>query len=160
MEQQVSSPPKPIMIGQLSNALHPSFAFLAGCQLDVFSPLANGSLSTEELADSLGVNPVKLKPLLYALVGAGLISMNGDEFSNTDEANHYLVKGKPTYIGGMHELLSTMWEAEMQTADSIRVGKPLAKRDYALSTKEELEKVFPRTSSTRRCRWSCHCATI
>lgn len=142
MEQQEQAIPKPITIGKLSSAVHPSFAFLAGCQLDVFSPLGKGPQTSAQIAEELGVSEEKLRPLLYALVSSELMTIDGDMFSNTDESNFYLVKGRPAYIGGMHELISTMWEAELLTAGSIRAGKPLAKHDYSESTEEELKKVF------------------
>jgi hypothetical protein len=36
------SPPQPTTIQKLSTAVYPSFAMLAGMQLDLFTPLANG----------------------------------------------------------------------------------------------------------------------
>jgi len=142
MDQKEQAAPKPMRIGKLSGAVHSSFAFLAGCQLDVFSPLGNGPKTPAQIAEALDVREDKLRPLLYALVASELMNVDDELFSNTDEANHYLVKGQPTYIGGMHELISTMWEAELLTASSIRAGKPLAKHDYSDSTEEELKKVF------------------
>jgi hypothetical protein len=38
------------------------------------------------------------------LVLIGLLRRDGERFSNGDEAAHYLVKGKPSYIGGTHEI--------------------------------------------------------
>ena len=57
--------------------------------------------------------------------------MEGDRFANTPEAEHFLVQGKPTYLGGRHENFSEMWEALLHTADTIRTGVPQCKRDFA-----------------------------
>src|SRR5262245_30178654 len=64
--------PQPTTIQQLASAVYPSFAMLAGMQLDVFTPLKDGPLTAAQLADMLGVNMEKLSRLLYALVIAGL----------------------------------------------------------------------------------------
>lgn len=137
-----SKTPRPTTIFNLTSAVHPAFAFLAGCQLDVFSPLSAGPLTAEEIADSLGVGATKLRSVLYALVASGLMKIDGDRFANTDEANHFLVRSSPAYLGGMHELLSIMWEAELKTDASVRTGKPQAKHDYEKASIDELEQVF------------------
>lgn len=135
-------PPPPTLVFEITSAVHPAFAFLAGAQLDVFSPLREGPLTAEQLADALGVNAPKLKALLYALAASKLLSLEDDRFANTEVANHYLVRGSPRYLGSMHELLSYMWEAELQTSASIRTGIPQAKQDYATTSTDEMEKIF------------------
>ena len=62
----------------------------AGLQLDVFTRLKDGPLTGAEIAAAIGVQPVKLIPLLYALVAAELLTEQNDCFSNTPEADTYL----------------------------------------------------------------------
>ncbi len=50
---------------------------LAGMQLDVFTPLKDGPLTAEQLAAALNVKAEKLSPLLYALVAAELLTVEG-----------------------------------------------------------------------------------
>lgn len=64
-------------------------------------------MTAAQLADALSVKAEKLSPLLYALVAAELLTVGDDRFSNTPEANHYLVKGKPTYMGGHQAVLAS-----------------------------------------------------
>ncbi len=104
---------------------------LAGMQLDVFTPLKDGPLTCAEIADVIGVRSDKLGPLLYALVNADLLTIAQDRFSNTPESDEFLVRGRPRYYGGRHELLSQQWHCAMQTAGSIRDGKPRMKLDFA-----------------------------
>ena len=96
-------PPRPGTIEMLGMAVYPSFAMLAGMQLDVFTPLKDGPMSAEQVAEKIGVSAGKLRRVLYALVTAELLSVEGDLFSNTPEADHFLVRGTPAYIGGRHE---------------------------------------------------------
>src|SRR5262245_6666510 len=83
-------------------ALDAAFALLAGMQPDVFAPLKMGPMTAEQLAAAIGVGPVRLSLLLYLLVVAGRLTEQGGRFSNTDEANQYLVKGEPSYMGNRH----------------------------------------------------------
>ena len=135
MDQSVT----PSTINKLRDEAALSFAMLAGMQLELFSPLENGPMSLEELAAALDVRALKLRPLAYALVAAGLLGVEGGRFSNTPEASRFLVKGTPTYIGGMHELLASGWEATLKTAESIRTGVPQAKFDFTDQPEHELE---------------------
>lgn len=136
------APPQPHVIGRLFDAVYPSFAMLAGMELDLFTCLRNGPLGVEELADALGVHGDKLRPLLYELIVARLLRVEDDLFSNTDEANHYLVRGTPTYLGGLHGLTSSNWGRLLTTAGTIRAGGPLAPIDYHKPSQEEIVKLF------------------
>ena len=134
--------PRPETIDRLASAVYPSFAMLAGMQLDLFTPLKDGPMSAEQLAKALGVRPDKLKPLLYALVAAELLTVKDDRFSNTTEAKHFLVRGRPTYMGGRHEFFSRAWNAVLKTAETIRTGVPQAKIDFSAMPKDQMESFY------------------
>ncbi len=102
---------KPDAINRLRSQVAPAMAMLSAMQLELFTPLGEGPMSAEALAASLDLNPVKLPPLLYALVSAELLTVENGSFANTAEADHFLVKGKPAYMGGVHELISIIWGA-------------------------------------------------
>ena len=137
----MTSPPEPKTIQKLVDVF-PSFALLAGMQLDLFTPLKAGPMRPEQIADAIGVDVAKLKPLLYALVAAELLTVEGDRFANTDEANHFLVRGSPSYMGEVHPLYADLWDAALQTAESIRTGHPQAKHDYTQMSREALETFY------------------
>jgi ubiquinone/menaquinone biosynthesis C-methylase UbiE len=128
----------PEVITQLSDSVYSSFAMLAGMQLDLFTPLEEGPRTAEEIADTLGVQATKLRPLLHALVVAELLNVEDGLFANTPEADTYLVKGRPSYLGGGHELKLMLWEATLKTAATISAGEPQAKVDYFSMSEEEL----------------------
>ena len=137
----MTSPPEPKTIQKLVD-VYPSFALLAGMQLDLFTPLKAGPMRPEQIADAIGVDVAKLKPLLYALVAAELLTVEGDRFANTEEANHFLVRGSPSYMGGVHPLYADLWDAALHTAESIRTGQPQAKHDYTQMSREALETFY------------------
>jgi SAM-dependent methyltransferase len=132
----------PATIMHHAYAVYPSFAMLAGMQLDVFTPLKDGALSAESLARALGVQPMKLSPLLYALVTADLLTVAEGVFANTEEADKFLVRGRIDYLGGLSGFYSTLWHATLQTAESIRTGQPQAKHEWKSLPEEELVRFF------------------
>ncbi len=146
-----ASPPQPTTIEKLELAVWPSFAMLAGIQLDLFTQLKNGPMSIEKIARGLGVRPDKLKPLLNALAAVGLLTLEKDLFSNTSEANHLLVRGSPSYKGGKHEVIADNWNAGLKTAESIRTGSPQAKIDFSTASESSME-MFHRGNYTQAIR--------
>jgi O-methyltransferase domain/Dimerisation domain len=128
----------PDTIQRLQAGVGPALAMLAGMQLDVFTHLADGPLPTADLAARVGVADDRLARLLYALVLAGLLDLRYGAFANTPEAATFLVKGRPRYVGGTHELLSQLWDADLRTARSIRSGEPAALHDFFAMDDDEL----------------------
>jgi SAM-dependent methyltransferase len=124
------------------NSIFPPMAMLAGLQLDVFTRLKDGPLTGAEIAAAIGVQPVKLIPLLYALVAAELLTEQNDCFSNTPEADTYLVLGRPSYMGSRQEFYADIWQALLKTAASIRAGAPQHKHDFYAMSDEEMGAFF------------------
>lgn len=135
------SPLKPKTISHLFDAIYGSFAMVAGMELDLFTVLKDGAQTADQLAKNIGVQTVKLSPLLYALVVAGLLTVEDDLFANTAEADHYLVRGQSKYLGGLQELTVNNWRRVIRTAETIRAGRPLAEYDYH-SSQDELIALF------------------
>jgi SAM-dependent methyltransferase len=128
----------PIVFQALTAAAAPAFALLAGMQLELFTGLADGPLTSADIAGRLGVAVEPVLRLLYALVVAGLLEHDDGRFANTEETAEFLVKGRPRYLGGMHELLDEIWHADLLTAQSIRRAAPQALHDYANATDAEM----------------------
>ena len=134
--------PRSETVEQLAAAVYLSFAMLAGMQLDVFTPLAGGALSAEQIAQTIGVGVVKLKPLLYTLVTAGLLTVKDDVFSNSPEASQFLVRGRPSYIGMRHHAYLRRWTSMLQVGQCIRTGSPQGRVNYATMSRDELESFY------------------
>jgi hypothetical protein len=115
---------------------------LAALQLEVFTALGDGAMTGEDLATAIGVHPRRLLPILNVVLLMGLLRREGEHFANGEEAAYYLVKGKPTYIGGIHELYADLHRAVLSTADSIRTDRPMAEHDFTEMTEEDLAAFF------------------
>jgi SAM-dependent methyltransferase len=131
--------PEPAILSSLADPIYRATAVLAGMQLDLFTPLKDGPLSADQIAEAIGVEMTKLRHLLYALVVVGLLTVEDGFFANTAEADCYLVRGRPNYQGHRHKFWSAYWSAALLIAESIRTGKPQAKLDYATMPEDELE---------------------
>ena len=142
MASAILEKPEVNPIEKIAASVYPPFAMLAGMKLNLFTPLKDGPMSAEQIAEAIGVGCAKLKPLLYALVVANLLNVEGEFFSNTDTANRFLVKGGPSCVVDIHEILSDLWSAALKTAESIRTGVPQAIHDYANMSKDELQQFF------------------
>lgn len=129
-------PIQPDRISQLLDAVYPSFALLAGMELDLFTNLDGQARSLDEIADGLGVNPEMLRPLLFALTVSELLVEENDNFRNSAEAQEFLVQGKSTFLGSMQGLISNNWKRVLDTASTIRNGGPLTKYNYHTSNEE------------------------
>jgi predicted O-methyltransferase YrrM len=136
----MTTPPlQPETIQKLGNAPYAAFAMIAGMQLELFTPLSEGPMRAEQLAAALGVGAAKLTPLLYALAAADLLTVEAGRFANTLEAETFLVRGKPTYLGGRHAFYTARYQEVLQTAATIRTGRPQARVDFAVMSSEALE---------------------
>lgn len=141
----------PQKIENLTMSAYPFFAMLAGMQLNLFTALRDRSMTSKQIADSIGVNAKKLTPLLYALVAAGLLTLKRNLFSNSNEANHFLVPSSPNYMVD-HAcfnvdpiFMSWVVTAAQKTSDTIRSGIPQCKYDFSTMSEEQLEKGFRAT---------------
>lgn len=132
--------PRPDTINALRFGANASFAMLAGMQLDVFTPLQHGAMTAEQIAEAIGIAPTRLPLLLYALVAAGLLTEHDGQFANTPEAQHFLVKDAPSYMGNLHTWIATQWKSHLKTAESIRTGIPQVHVDFSHSPPEAVEK--------------------
>jgi hypothetical protein len=140
--------PEPVILDRVEDMVHRAMSILAGMQLDLFTPLKDGPLSANQIAESMGVWTTRLCPLLYALVVVGLLTVDDGFFANTAEADYDLVQGRPSYRGHGHKFYSDIWSAE-----SIRTGKPQAEHDYANMREDQLEEFMEGMYSLESDTW-------
>jgi SAM-dependent methyltransferase len=150
----------------------PSFTLLAGLQLDVFTRLADRPATATGLAGLLGVEVPRLERLLYALVAIEFLEIRsgeneGDLFANTPEADRFLVEGSADFVGHERHLWSRVWEAALQTADSVRSDSPRAMLDFTELPREELRTFLKglhrgavSTGEELARRWLSSCTTV
>lgn len=113
----------PVVLAGHTEAALRHAAIVAGVELGVFAPLADGPLPREGLADALGVEGLRLAPLLEALMLAGLLIRHDDLYANAPEAERFLVRGGSNHLGPRIELEAIQIRAAADLAARIR-GEP------------------------------------
>src|SRR5262249_8659316 len=132
----------PKTIETLADAVYPSFAMLAGMELDLFTPLKDGPLTADEIARAAGTDRAKTAPLLHALVAIGLLKSDGDCFLNSPEADQFLVRGSPDYIRMRHYAYRRRWNSVLCVAETIRSGASQRVMDYASMPADARESFY------------------
>jgi precorrin-6B methylase 2 len=102
-----------------------SKTLLSAVELGVFSELAKAPADLEKLQLRLGLHPRSARDFLDALVALKFLRRDRGAYSNTAETDEFLVRGKPSYVGGMVELANTrlygFWGSLTQ---ALRTGQP------------------------------------
>src|SRR5262245_24180366 len=109
----------PRTIEALAQAPYASFVLPAGMELDSFTAMQDGPVDAARIATAAGTDPAKTVHLLHALVAIGMMRFDGAQFSNVPEADIYLVRGKPGYIGMRHHANRRRWESMLRVAETI-----------------------------------------
>ncbi len=123
MSTQIAVTPEKIM--QLGLGFWGSKTFLSAVELGLFTELANGPLSAEQLTERLELNSRSARDFFDALVALGMLERQDGLYRNTPEASQFLVKNKLGYIGGMLEManerLYPFWGS---LTEGLRTGLP------------------------------------
>lgn len=97
----------------------------AALELDVFTVIAGGRHSLDEIADSVPADKRGMQILLDALCPLGLLTKSRKGYSLTPVSDAFLVRGKPTYYGTWMLQAGLGWKARGKAAECIRTGRPV-----------------------------------
>jgi hypothetical protein len=101
-----------------------SKTLLSAVELGVFTELARGPRSCEELSGRLGLHPRAARDFLDALVAMRLLRRDG-RYANTPETDRFLDRDKPTYIGGLLEMFNRrLYRYWGDLTEALRTGRP------------------------------------
>jgi hypothetical protein len=96
----------PDAIMQLGCGYWGSKTLLSAVELGLFTGLAGGPLTLDEVRARFGLHERSARDFLDALVALGMLEREQGRYANTPATNLYLDRAKPTYIGGMLEMMS------------------------------------------------------
>jgi SAM-dependent methyltransferase len=109
---------------QLGLGFWGSKTLLSACELSLFSELADGPLSLEELCERLQLHPRSARDFLDALVALKMLMRDGDRYANTPATDLFLDRAKPTYIGGMLEMANArLYKFWGSLTEALRTGE-------------------------------------
>ena len=115
----------PDHILQTGLAFWSSKALLSAVEMGVFTELAQGPQEFESLSARLGLHPRSSRDFLDALVALGFLARSGATYSNAPDADFFLDRHKPSYIGGILEMANARLFGHWQhLTEALRTGKP------------------------------------
>jgi ubiquinone/menaquinone biosynthesis C-methylase UbiE len=117
----------------------PSRVITTAAYLRLFTALSEKTMTAPALASSTGLNPRALEILLDALVGIGLMLKQDGLYSNTPEAEQFLVEERPGTIAYRLRQQHIQWKYWDRLADVIRTGEPARERRLFASDPEGSE---------------------
>lgn len=94
----------PEHIMQVGMGFWASKTLLSAVELGVFSTLANAPADLATLQGKLALHPRSARDFLDALVALKLLERDNGIYRNTEEADLFLDRAKPSYIGGILEM--------------------------------------------------------
>lgn len=110
---------------ELGFAFWASKALLTGVELGLFTTLAQAPLDREALRAKLGLHERSSRDFFDALVALDVLRRDGDVYSNTPEADLFLDRAKPTYVGGLLEMANArLYGAWGGLGRGLKTGKP------------------------------------
>ena len=115
----------PDRIIDLGSAFWGAKTLLSAVELGVFSELAKGPLDGEALRGRLGLHPRSTRDFFDALVALGMLVRDRQRYANTPETDLFLDRAKPSYMGGLLEMLNVrLYGFWGSLTEALRTGQP------------------------------------
>jgi len=119
----------PARILETATAFWPAKVLLSAIELGLFTRLVGAPLDNARLAGELGIRADRSADFFDALVAMGFLERDGNGagalYRNTPETDLFLDKNKPSYTGGLPEMLNArlygFWNG---LTDALRTGQP------------------------------------
>src|SRR5258708_17431755 len=121
MAQEVT----PDAIMQLGFGYWGSKTLLSAVELGLFTELARGPLTLDEVRVRFGLHERSARDFLDALVALGMLEREQGKYGNTPATDLYLDRAKSTYVGGMLEMMSArLFRFWADLTEGLKTGKP------------------------------------
>jgi SAM-dependent methyltransferase len=102
-----------------------SKTLLSAVELGVFTVLARGPLTGEDLASRLDLHPRSWRDFLDALVAIGVLGREDGVYRNTPQSALFLDRSKPSYVGGMLEMANArLYPFWGSLTEALKTGRP------------------------------------
>ena len=128
----------PEQLHQLNFSFVPSRVLSAGVQLAVFSHIAAGKKTVEEVARAARASRRGIRMLLDALVACRLLTKKDSRYGLTPLTAKFLVRQSPDYAGATMEN-DDLAETWLHLVKAIRTGKP----PHPVNAEKSAAKFFP-----------------
>ena len=127
---------------QVALAHRSSMVLFAAAELDVFTAIANGRTTVDQLAEACGATREPLRLLLEFCVVDGLLTSADGHYANTPATDFFLVRGRPAYGGHGLKYAEDLYPVWGGLAGLVRTGKPPIDPDTILGDDKEKTRAF------------------
>jgi hypothetical protein len=108
-----------------------SKTLLSAVELGLFTGLARGPLTLDEVQARFGLHARSARDFLDALVALGMLKRERGRYANTPATDLYLDRAKPTYVGGMLEMMSArLFRFWGDLTEGLKTGQPQNEAKY------------------------------
>jgi hypothetical protein len=112
-------------IMQLGFGYWGSRTLLSAVELGLFTELARGPLALDDIRARLHLHERSARDFLDALVALGMLRREQGRYANTPATDLYLDRAKPTYLGGMLEMMSArLFRFWADLTEGLKTGRP------------------------------------
>jgi hypothetical protein len=122
----MNAPVTPDHVMQLGLGFWASKTLLSAVELGLFTELAREPMTAEQVGERLNLHPRALRDFLDALVSLRMLERESEGlYSNTPEAEMFLDRAKPSYIGGMLEMANArLYPFWGSLTEALQTGRP------------------------------------
>jgi len=100
-------------------------ALLSAVELGLFTVLAKGPLDEKQLRAQLGLHPRAARDFFDSLVALGPLQRRAGKYRNAPDADAFLDRDKPGYIGGMLDMAAVrLYPFWGSLTEALRTGAP------------------------------------
>jgi len=119
---------------------------------DLFTLVARGAETAEQIAEAADTDARATELLLNALVGLALLEKRNGRYSNTPEAQQFLVADSETFVGGAFGHYNCIWDTWSHLDEVVRTGEPAPRSERFPDATERFMTAMARFSRSRTAR--------
>lgn len=127
---------------------------IAGIELEVFTHIASGKRTSEEIARAAKASKRGMERLLDALVALNYLNKNGDRYGLEAISEKFLVRGNQPYLGDMAYSSKLVWDTWSHLTDVVKSGRHAQAVDQEAGGREFFPKlvagIFPMSYGAAR----------
>ena len=129
MDNTMTSAPNPSKIMQIGMGFWASNTLLTAVNMKLFTHLAKGEMTGQEIQNQLGLHERALYDFLDTLVALGFLERSGIKeeavYRNSADADLFLDQNKLTYIGGILEMSNNrLYRFWNDLEEGLKTGLP------------------------------------
>src|SRR5207248_3609112 len=113
----------------------------------VFGALENGGDDADGVAKKTGISKRGAQAVLDGMTGLGLLTLSNGRYQNSPEASAFLIKGKPSYLGAMAEVMTASLTEWSTLPESVKTGNPTSTITTEMADNEFWHELVPAIAS-------------